>query len=94
MKNVFDTTGMNTDLRLMTWEVNPKKRNATDNEISFNVKKGLSVSVGTVIRGNRQTLDINKISTWKVTEIKNRRDATLSGYDNITALASWSYENL
>jgi len=76
------------DVNLMTWETDTKKRN-TNNVISFYLDVDKQVSIGDLIRATPSN-GFSAVSTYELTDIKERRAAALSGKDYITAATKWS----
>ncbi len=70
----------------MMWETSIRKRN-TNNEIKFIVPTDQEVNMGDVIIGQYSA---EQISCYEITEIRDRREASLIGKDYITALIKWT----
>lgn len=64
------------DITMMIWETNPKKRNKY-NKIKAYVKPNIQVNKGDFIQGN----DINH--KYEITEVLERREAAHSEFDYI-----------
>lgn len=71
---------------LMIWESAPKRRNK-NNQVKFVVPSHQEVKVGDVIIGN---YSVESISCYEITEIKNRREASINKKDYLTVLTRWS----
>lgn len=78
------------DCNLMIWELNPKKRN-TNNTINFVVPNDRPVNVGDTILGREQ---LDRQSHYKITEILERRPASLKKRDYIVAKSEWSIKSI
>ena len=74
------------DVHLMTWEIDPNKRNQ-NNIITFNLLKKSKIEVGDNITVN---LGNGKFSVYQILEIKEKRQSSLKDYDYITATTQWS----
>ena len=76
------------DVHLMTWEIDPNKRNQ-NNIITFNLLKKSKIEVGDNITVN---LGNGKFSVYQILEIKEKRQSSLKDYDYITATTQWSIQ--
>ncbi len=81
-KNDFKECGM------MFWETDETKRNQ-NNEIKFNLRNNLELSVGDRIKHN---LGSGNFSVYEITEIKEIRQSSLKDFNYYTCLVKWYKE--
>lgn len=77
----------NVECHLMTWQRDERKRDGS--QISFYVRtSNKSLKVGDEIQGAGDSSTY--VSSYKIEELKERRKAALSGWDNVVAVISYS----
>ena len=74
----------------MIWETEPAKRNV-NNEVKFLVRSDKEVNVNDVLIGNYSK---ESVSYYEITEIKDRRSASMTNQDYLTVKTKWSNKQL